>query len=87
MNTETLVPDELRGELIKEAQINLLQLHTTEVASQLTLDDFKVFASIQPTEYIDKMFDIKSRYGTPNLEKFVEVSEFMLIHAWLLSCF
>lgn len=75
MNTETLVPDELRGELIKEAQINLLQLHTTEVASQLTLDDFKVFASIQPTEYIDKMFDIKSRYGTPNLEKFVEVSD------------
>ncbi|XP_078318508.1 rap guanine nucleotide exchange factor 2-like isoform X9 [Crassostrea virginica] len=73
MNTETLVPDELRGELIKEAQINLLQLHTTEVASQLTLDDFKVFASIQPTEYIDKMFDIKSRYGTPNLEKFVEL--------------
>lgn len=73
MNTETLVPDELRGDLIKEAQITILQLRTTEVASQLTLDDFKVFASIQPTEYIDKLFNIKSKYGIPNLEKFVEV--------------
>lgn len=75
MNTETLVPDELRGDLIKEAQITILQLRTTEVASQLTLDDFKVFASIQPTEYIDKLFNIKSKYGIPNLEKFVEVSK------------
>lgn len=75
MNTETLVPDELRGDLIKEAQITILQLRTTEVASQLTLDDFKVFASIQPTEYIDKLFNIKSKYGVPNLEKFVEVSK------------
>lgn len=73
MNTETLVPDELRGDLIKEAQITILQLRTTEVASQLTLDDFKVFASIQPTEYIDKLFNIKSKYGIPNLEKFVEL--------------
>lgn len=74
MNTETLVPDELRGELIKEAQISLLQLHTTEVASQLTLDDFKVFKSIEPTEYIDNLFGLKSKYGTPNLQKFTEVS-------------
>ncbi|XP_061196485.1 rap guanine nucleotide exchange factor 2-like isoform X7 [Saccostrea echinata] len=73
MNTETLVPDELRGELIKEAQISLLQLHTTEVASQLTLDDFKVFKSIEPTEYIDNLFGLKSKYGTPNLQKFTEL--------------
>ncbi|KAK3090078.1 hypothetical protein FSP39_008974 [Pinctada imbricata] len=73
MNTETLVPDELRGELIKEAHISLLHLNTTEVASQLTLEDFKVFKSIEQTEYIDDLFSLKSQYGTPNLDKFTEL--------------
>ena len=67
------MPDELRGELIKEAHISLLQLHTTEVASQLTLEDFKVFKSVEPTEYLDDLFQLTSRYGTPNLEKFSDV--------------
>lgn len=74
MSTEPLVPDELMGELIKEGQISLIQLNTTEVASQLTLEDFKVFKEIQDTEYIDDLFKIKSNFWTPNLNKFSEVS-------------
>ncbi|XP_063444361.1 rap guanine nucleotide exchange factor 6-like isoform X5 [Mytilus trossulus] len=73
LNPETLVPDELRSELIKEAQISLLQLNTTEVASQLTLEDFKVFKDIEPTEYIDDLFKLNARYGTPSLNKFSEL--------------
>ncbi|ESO87122.1 hypothetical protein LOTGIDRAFT_107273 [Lottia gigantea] len=73
MSTETLVPDELMGELIKESQINILQLNTAEVASQLTLEDFKVFREIEPTEYIDDLFNLKSKYGCPALDKFAEL--------------
>ncbi|KAL5018419.1 hypothetical protein ScPMuIL_004141 [Solemya velum] len=74
MSTETLVPDELMGELRKEAQINLLQLNTTEVASQLTLEDFKVFKEIETTEYINHLFELESRYGCKNLTKFAELA-------------
>ena len=73
LNTETLVPDELRSELIREAHISLLQLNTTEVASQLTLEDFKVFKDIEPTEYIDDLFKINEKYGRPSLLKFSEL--------------
>ena len=74
LSTEPLVPDELMGDLIKEAQIYLTQLNTLEVASQLTLEDFKVFKEIQDTEYIDEIFGLDSKYGCPNLQKFAEVS-------------
>jgi len=73
MSTETLVPDELRADLIKEAQISLLQLNTTEVASQLTLEDFKVFKDIEATEYVDNILN-KSKNGCENLKKFEDVS-------------
>ncbi|XP_048248295.1 rap guanine nucleotide exchange factor 6-like isoform X4 [Haliotis rufescens] len=73
MSTDSLVPDELRGELIKESQISLLQLNSAEVASQLTLEDFKVFREIEPTEYIDELFGLDSKYGCPALKKFAEL--------------
>ncbi|XP_021348182.1 rap guanine nucleotide exchange factor 6-like isoform X7 [Mizuhopecten yessoensis] len=73
MNTETLVPDELRADLIKEAHISLLQLNTTEVASQITLEDFKVFKDIESTEYVDNLLALKSKYGCPNLKKFEDL--------------
>ncbi|KAK6187380.1 hypothetical protein SNE40_005425 [Patella caerulea] len=73
MSTETLVPEETMGDMIKESQINILQLNTAEVASQLTLEDFKVFREIEPTEYIDDLYNLKSKYGTPALEKFSEL--------------
>lgn len=77
MSTEPLVPDELMADLKKEAQIHLTQLNTQEVASQLTLEDFKVFKEIQCTEYIDEIFKLQSKYGTPNLKKFADVSLFL----------
>ncbi|XP_060082252.1 rap guanine nucleotide exchange factor 6-like isoform X3 [Ylistrum balloti] len=73
MNTETLVPDELRSDLIKEAHISLLQLNTTEVASQITLEDFKVFKDIESSEYVDNLLELKSKYGCPNLKKFEDL--------------
>ena len=66
------------GELIKESQINLLQLNTMELASQLTLSDFEVFREIEPTEYIDDIFGIKSLFGCHNIRKFEEVSNVKL---------
>ncbi|KAL4239412.1 hypothetical protein ACF0H5_000227 [Mactra antiquata] len=73
MSTEPLVPDELMGDLIKEAQIHITQLNTIEVSSQLTLEDFNVFKQVQDTEYIDKIFRLESKYGCPNLKKFEEL--------------
>lgn len=72
--TDTLVPEEMMGELIKESQINLLQLNTMELASQLTLSDFEVFREIEPTEYIDDIFGIKSLFGYHNIRKFEELA-------------
>ncbi|XP_022246938.1 rap guanine nucleotide exchange factor 6-like isoform X4 [Limulus polyphemus] len=72
-STEALVPDDLAGELLRESQVHFLQLNSVEIATQLTLEDFSIFCQIEPTEYIDDLFDIKSRYGTPKLSKFGEL--------------
>ncbi|XP_060519400.1 rap guanine nucleotide exchange factor 6 isoform X1 [Cylas formicarius] len=68
--TETLVPDELAPELVRESAVHFLQLNAVEVAIQLTLQDFSIFRQIEPTEYIDDLFDLKSKYGTPMLQQF-----------------
>ncbi|XP_017778513.1 PREDICTED: rap guanine nucleotide exchange factor 2 isoform X3 [Nicrophorus vespilloides] len=68
--SETLVPDDLAPELVRESAVHFLQLNAVEVAIQLTLQDFSIFRQIEPTEYIDDLFDLKSRYGTPMLEQF-----------------
>jgi Rap guanine nucleotide exchange factor 2 len=78
MSTEPLVPDELMGDLIKEAQISLTQLNTLEVASQLTLEDFNIFKQVQDTEYVDRIFNLPSKFGCPNLMKFEEVKYFIV---------
>ncbi|OQR77979.1 rap guanine nucleotide exchange factor 2-like, partial [Tropilaelaps mercedesae] len=71
---ETLVPDNLAGELLRESQISFLQLNSGEVAIQLTLEDFKIFRQIEPTEYVDDLFEVtNSRYGAPMLSKFAEL--------------
>jgi Rap guanine nucleotide exchange factor 2 len=71
--TDQLIPDDMIGELLKESQITLLQLNAQEVAWQLTLEDFKVFKEIEPTEYIDDLFELDSKYGCPMLCKFAHV--------------
>ncbi|KHJ94971.1 RasGEF domain protein [Oesophagostomum dentatum] len=71
--SEPLVPDDLAPEIMREAQAQLLTLNAQVVAAQLTLQDFAVFASIEPTEYIDNLFQLESRYGSPRLEEFERI--------------
>ncbi|XP_058448563.1 rap guanine nucleotide exchange factor 2 isoform X2 [Malaya genurostris] len=71
--TETLVPDDVAPELIRESVVHFLQLNANELAIQLTLQDFAIFRQIESTEYIDDLFTLKSRYGRPMLMKFSEL--------------
>jgi Rap guanine nucleotide exchange factor 2 len=77
-STETLVPDELAGELMLQSQVQFLHLNAVEVAVQLTLQDFAIFTQIESTEYVDDLFQLRSKYGTPHLSQFSEVSHFDL---------
>ncbi|XP_057205228.1 rap guanine nucleotide exchange factor 2 isoform X5 [Triplophysa rosa] len=73
METETLCSDEDAQELLRESQISLLQLSTVEVATQLSMRAFELFCAIEPTEYIDDLFKLKSRLsGMPSLKLFEE---------------
>ncbi|CAA93100.2 Rap guanine nucleotide exchange factor [Caenorhabditis elegans] len=71
--SEPLVPDELAPELLKEAQTQLLSLNAQVVAAQLTLQDFSVFSAIEPTEFLDNLFKLDSKYGSPKLEEFEQL--------------
>ncbi|XP_078039391.1 rap guanine nucleotide exchange factor 6 isoform X4 [Augochlora pura] len=71
--SETLVADEQAPELIRESQVHFLQLNAVEVAIQLTLQDFSIFRQIESTEYVDDLFELKSRYGVPMLRQFAEL--------------
>ncbi|KAM3725939.1 Rap guanine nucleotide exchange factor [Dirofilaria immitis] len=68
--SEPLVPDELAPEVLKEAETHLLQLNAQILAAQLTLQDFDVFSAIEPTEYVDNLFSLESKYGWPKLADF-----------------
>lgn len=71
--TETLVPDEMATDLIRENIVHFLQLNPNEIAIQLTNQDFAIFRQIESTEYIDDLFLLKSKYSTPMLNKFAEL--------------
>lgn len=71
--TETLVTDEIAADMMRESTVSFLQLNAAEVALQLTMQDYNVFRQIEPTEYIDELFELKSNYGTPALSQFAEV--------------
>uniref|UniRef100_A0A914CBY5 Rap guanine nucleotide exchange factor n=1 Tax=Acrobeloides nanus TaxID=290746 RepID=A0A914CBY5_9BILA len=68
--SENLIPDELAPEVLKESRISLQNLNAQCLAFQLTLQDFAVFSSIEPTEYVDNLFQLESRYGWPQLQNF-----------------
>lgn len=70
---QTLLPDDIVTELIRESTVYFLQLNSVELAIQLTLKDYTVFRQIEPTEYIDYLFNLKSNYGTPALSQFAEL--------------
>ena len=72
-STEQLVSDEVAAEMLKEANVSFLQLNPMEIAFQLTLQDFEIFSEIEPTEFIDNLFERDSKYGEPMLEKFEEL--------------
>ena len=83
-STETVVPDDT-GELMRESQVHFLNLNAIEVAVQLTLQDFAIFTQIESTEYVDRLFQLQSKYGTPNLTQFSDVTHphhiFHLFHS------
>ncbi|XP_017318749.2 rap guanine nucleotide exchange factor 2-like [Ictalurus punctatus] len=47
-------------ELLRESHISLLQLSAVEVATQLSVRAFELFHAIEPTEYIDDLFRLRS---------------------------
>ena len=67
------MPDEVVADLTKDAQVNLLQLNPVEVSTQLMVEDFTIFRQIEATEFVEDLFEIKSRYGTPSLSLFSEL--------------
>merc|ERR550534_1803669 len=69
-DSEALLPDENTPDLHKESNVTLLQLNPVEVSTQLMVEDFTIFRQIEATEYVEDLFEIKSRYGTPNLNTF-----------------
>ncbi|XP_037928446.1 rap guanine nucleotide exchange factor 2 isoform X2 [Teleopsis dalmanni] len=71
--TETLVPDDLALELVRESSVHFLQLNAYELAIQLTLQDFAIFRQIESTEYVDDLFELQTKYGVPMLSKFAEL--------------
>lgn len=73
METEILCSDEDAQGLLRESRISLLQLSPVEVATQLSVRNFELFRSIEPTEYIDDLFKLKSETSCVNLKKFEEV--------------
>ncbi|XP_069487457.1 rap guanine nucleotide exchange factor 2 isoform X12 [Ambystoma mexicanum] len=73
METETLCSDEDAQELLRESHLSLLQLNTVEVATQLSMRNFELFRNIEPTEYIDELFKLKSKNSCTNLKDFEEV--------------
>uniref|UniRef100_A0A8C8MM47 Rap guanine nucleotide exchange factor 2 n=1 Tax=Oncorhynchus tshawytscha TaxID=74940 RepID=A0A8C8MM47_ONCTS len=73
METETLCSDEDAQDLLREGQISLLQLSTMEVATQLSMRAFELFCAIEPTEYIDDLFKLKSKTGSFCLKRFEEI--------------
>ncbi|XP_061895879.1 rap guanine nucleotide exchange factor 2 isoform X1 [Entelurus aequoreus] len=72
METETLCSDEDAQDLLREGQICLLQLSTVEVATQLSMRAFQLFCAIEPTEYIDDLFKLRSKAGSASLKRFEE---------------
>ncbi|GCC34065.1 hypothetical protein chiPu_0012538 [Chiloscyllium punctatum] len=73
METETLCSDEDAQELLRESHITLLQLSMIEVATQLSMRNFELFRNIEPTEYIDDLFKLKSKTECANLKKFENI--------------
>lgn len=73
METKMLCSDKDAQELLRKSQISLLQLSPVEVSKQLSMRNFELFRNIEPTEYIDDLFKLRSKTSCANLKMFEEV--------------
>ncbi|XP_022105677.1 rap guanine nucleotide exchange factor 6-like isoform X2 [Acanthaster planci] len=73
MASETLMPDEVAVELLKDSQVTFLQLDSNEVAAQLTLRDYEIFQKIEATDYIENLFELKPEDSNKRLQSFEEI--------------
>lgn len=64
--SETLVPDEMAPDLVRDAAVHFLQLNANELAIQLTFQDFSIFRQIESTEYVDDLFTSSSSSSSSN---------------------
>ena len=81
--SQQLVPEEISGELLREAHVSLLQLTPIEIATQMMVEDFKFFTDIEQTEYAEWLFEVKSKNGIANLEKFSNLANKEIL--WVVS--
>ncbi|XP_038060264.1 rap guanine nucleotide exchange factor 2-like isoform X3 [Patiria miniata] len=73
MASETLMPDEVAVELLKDSQVTFLQLDSNEVAAQLTLRDYGIFQEIEATDYIEDLFVLQAKGSNDRLQLFEEI--------------
>ena len=67
------MPDDNVNDLVKDSVVSLLHLNPVEVSTQLMVEDFTIFRQIEATEYVDDLYELSSRYGTPSLTLFAEL--------------
>ena len=72
-SSESLLPDDNVNDLVKDSVVSLLHLNPVEVSTQLMVEDFTIFRQIEATEYVDDLYELSSRYGTPSLSLFAEL--------------
>lgn len=68
--SDPLLSDELAADVVRDSDMNLLQLHPDILTMQLTFQDFHLYKAIEPTEYVDQLFKLNSTYGWPRLKEF-----------------
>ncbi|XP_067877876.1 rap guanine nucleotide exchange factor 2-like [Heterodontus francisci] len=71
--TEILCSDKDAEQLLHESQVTVLQLSPKEIAIQLSLRNLELFHNIAPTEYVDDLFQLKSKSECQNLVKFERI--------------
>ncbi|XP_072165122.1 rap guanine nucleotide exchange factor 2-like [Diadema setosum] len=85
MASETLMPDEVAVELWKESQVSFLQLDSVEVAIQFSLRDYAIFQAIEPTDYIEDLFNLKPQ-GKKEVDRLKAYEELVNLEMfWVVS--
>lgn len=72
--SDTKAINELKRAALAVSSSKLLDLDAQEIAAQLTLRDYCVFKSIEPTEYIDSLFNAKDTSLFRNFSNFEKLN-------------